>query len=61
MNILKVLSQAVLWGVTAAATAMAAYHSIWIGIVVALTGLCMVATVGLLFGDLPIDRRTNGR
>lgn len=63
MNILKVLSQAILWGVTtmAAVTVMAAYHSVWIGIVVVLTGVCMVATVALLFGDLPIDRRTNGR
>ena len=58
MNVLKVLSQAILWGVTTAAAGMAvaAYQSVLMGIVVVITGVCMVATVALLFGDLPLKR-----
>lgn len=58
MNIMKALSQAILWGVTttAAVTVMATYQSVWMGVIVVLTGVCMAATVSLLFGDLPLKR-----
>lgn len=43
-----------------AVTVMSTYQSVLMAVVAVLAGMCMVATVVLLFGDLHVDWRTNG-
>lgn len=62
-NVIKNLCGAMVWGagVGEAIFTMKATGSVFLMAAVLITTVCMIATIALLFGDLPVDRRTNGR
>jgi hypothetical protein len=62
-TVLKEVVKAILWGLTymTTATAIFVHSSVLLAVTTFLTGVCMVATISLLSGELPLDRPTNGR
>lgn len=62
-NVIKALCDIMLWvvGAGAAIFVMKTTGNIFLTATVLMTAVCMVATIALLFGDLPVDRRTRGR